>query len=95
MREIYAGETYYGTSESKRSSTGALGEMQVLPSTFKDLVDRGVLGPKFASALGMSTQELKSISRSKKRTQDFLLNNKKGNYLAAMGKWINMKKAAK
>jgi len=95
MREIYAGETYYGTSKSKRSKTGALGEMQVLPSTFKDLVDRGVLGPKFASALGMTTEELHAVTNSKDSIEDFLLNNKKGNYLAAMGKWINMKKAAK
>jgi len=95
MREIYAGETYYGTSKSKRSNTGALGEMQVLPSTFKDLVDRGVLGPKFASALGMSIEEVHEISNSEDLIEDFLLTNKKGNYLAAMGKWINMKKAAK
>mgnify|MGYP000016904207 CR=1 FL=1 len=82
---IYGAETNFGVHPDKVSPTGALGEMQIMPSTFRSLVKGGVLGKNYAKAIGVSN--LKSLSSEK--IKDLLLNNPKANYLAAMGKYLN------
>lgn len=89
MLTIYGAETGFGTSKNKISKTGALGEMQVKVNTFADMVEGGVLGPKYAKAVGISNKELQGLT--KKGIKKLLLNNNKANYLAAMGKYLRRK----
>lgn len=93
MIPTYGVETNFGTSIKKESSTGALGEMQVLPSTFVSLVESKILGPKYAAAVGINEEELKDIASDEKKTKTFLLTSKIGNYLAAVGKVMESRMA--
>jgi len=82
---IYAAETDFGTHSTKVSPRGALGEMQIIPSTFRSLVRNGWLGTQYEKAIGVSNLE----SLSSTEVKNLLLNNPKANYLAAMGKYLS------
>jgi len=66
LKPIYSAETTFGIN-NKISSTGAVGELQVIYPTFQDLIKNGYLGEKFVHAIDDnlvgSVEDLKNLSR--------------------------------
>ena len=65
MRDIYMGETNLGTNV-KNSTTGAIGDMQVLPTTFAAVIVQGQFGKNAAKYSNISPErfiELKKIAK--------------------------------
>jgi hypothetical protein len=92
MVGVYAAETRFGTSKSKVSKTGVVGELQITRETFRDAIKpRGVFGPKMAKASGFSIEKLRAMKDRELRK--LLGSNNDFNYLAGaavmVGKMIN------
>jgi hypothetical protein len=92
IKKVYSAETHYGTSQSKVSNTGALGELQVLVSTARDLTKSGkqYFGNKAAKEANIN---LTKFNKDKAYAKDVLLNNKKANVLFAIAKILSSYKS--
>lgn len=92
LAPIYSAETTFGTNV-KVSSGGAAGDLQVIHSTFKDLVKNGYLGERYVEAINdplliNNVKDLKSLSK-----EDFISlmnNNKVAGVLAGYAKILQM-----
>ena len=94
IKKAYSAETHYGTFKSKVSDTGALGEMQLLLSTARDLTKSGkqYFGKKAAKEAGIN---LSKFDKDEAYAKDVLINNKKANVLFAIAKMLSAYKSTK
>lgn len=72
---------------NKPSPTGAAGFLQVTDGTFRDLLRRGVVGPKALAALGKTKKEL--LNMSNKQRQEYLTNDHTAAAMFGLGAYLN------
>ena len=92
LSPIYSAETTFGTN-NQVSSGGAVGELQVVYSTFKDLIAQGYLGKKYVETINEpllvnNLDDLKKLS--KKDFISLLSNNSVAAILAGEAKLLQM-----
>lgn len=76
-----------GGKHNRPSPTGAAGFLQVTDGTFRDLINRGIVGPKALSALGKSKEEL--LNMSNKERQEYLTRDHKAAAIFGAGAYLN------
>lgn len=76
-----------GGKNNTISSGMAGGILQVIPSTFKDLLSRGVVGPKALKAIGKSKEEL--LSFSKQESAEYLRDNDNAAAIFGLAAFLN------
>lgn len=91
MRNVYMGETDLGTNVQD-SSTGAIGELQVLPSTFRSTIKQTQFGKKAAEVVGLDIKELRKMNDEELRE---LLRIPEVNFMAATAKMFQFLKHQK
>lgn len=69
------------------SSGGAGGILQVIPSTFDDLLNRNVVGPKALKAIGKSKEEL--LQMSNKEKAEYLRDDNVAAAIFGLGAFLN------
>jgi len=91
----YAAETSAGTSSSNVSSTGAVGAMQILPSTALSLMTKGTkpFGEEAALLTGFNRDAF--INGSPDKRKKMLLTNEPANILFAVAKYFEQVKDTK
>lgn len=85
------GETDLGTNVQD-SSTGAIGELQVLPSTFRSTIKQTQFGKKAAEVVGLDIKELRKMNDEELRE---LLRIPEVNFMAATAKMFQFLKHQK
>ena len=88
---IYMGETNLGTNV-KNSSTGAIGHLQVLPSTFKSVIKQGQFGPKAAKIVNLDIKKIRKADNDKLKE---LLKIPEVNFMVAIAKVLQYIKTKK
>jgi len=91
LRMIYMGETNLGTNV-KSSSTGAIGHLQVLPSTFKSVIKQGQFGPKAAKIVNLDIKKIRKADNDKLKE---LLKIPEVNFMVAIAKVLQYLKTKK
>lgn len=76
-----------GGRMNKPSPTGAAGFLQVTNGTFKDLIKRGVVGPKAQKYLGKSKKELLNMSNDERKK--YLTTDHKAAAVFGAGAYLN------
>jgi len=76
-----------GGKNNTISSGMAGGILQVIPSTFKDLLNRDIVGPKALKSLGKTKEELMALPD--KKTAEYLRDNDKAAAMFGLAAFIN------
>ena len=76
-----------GGAYNKPSPTGAAGFLQVTDGTFRDLIKRGVVGPKALKVLGKSKNEL--LKMNTKQRQEYLTQDNDAAAIFGAGAYLN------